>query len=163
MTEERIPEIDVDQLHADLYMAWQKLEKGDYHSATNLVAKSWKHVQEFRLSLDHDAEEPDGDGVWHIQGDPQIIERLRAVLEQPNKRSRWGDILLLAEPGGYMELPATTDRHPCAMAYKALYAMRNFINRLPGGKTWHCWREGYTCEWVYPYGWVPEGGCPRHD
>lgn len=23
--------------------------------------------------------------------------------------------------------------------------------------------HGYACEWVVPYGWVPEVGCPLHD
>ena len=22
---------------------------------------------------------------------------------------------------------------------------------------------GHECDWVYPYGWVPEAGCPVHD
>lgn len=22
---------------------------------------------------------------------------------------------------------------------------------------------GYACDWVYPYGFVPEAGCPIHD
>jgi len=60
-------------------------------------------------------------------------------------------------------LPATTDRGPRALVTKFLYAVRNRINRLPGGKTWRCWQQGYSCEWVYPYGWVPEAGCPEHD
>ena len=49
-----IPEIDLDQLDADLYMAWQHLQKGNYGSAQNLVAKSWRHVREFRMSLDEE-------------------------------------------------------------------------------------------------------------
>lgn len=24
-------------------------------------------------------------------------------------------------------------------------------------------RCGYACEYVYPYGWTPEAGCPVHD
>ena len=55
------------------------------------------------------------------------------------------------------------DPNPRALATKFWYALRNRFGRLPGGKTWRCWREGYACEWVYPYGWVPEAGCPRHD
>lgn len=23
--------------------------------------------------------------------------------------------------------------------------------------------EGWNCQWVAPYGWVPEAGCPVHD
>lgn len=53
-------------------------------------------------------------------------------------------------------LPATTDRHLQALAIKALYWLRN-RRRLP------CRNLGFRCEWVYPYGWVPEGGCPYHD
>ena len=113
--EERIPELDLDQLDADLYRAWQQLEKRNYGAAETLVAKSWRQVRMFRLSLDD------------------------------------------------RHLPATTDRDPRALATKVLYAVRNRINRLPGGKTWRCWRRGYSCEWVYPYGWVPEAGCPEHD
>ena len=34
---------------------------------------------------------------------------------------------------------------------------------------WRKWRAqfepwcGYECDWTYPYGWVPEDGCPVHD
>ena len=53
-------------------------------------------------------------------------------------------------------LPATTDRDLRALLTKALYWLRN-RKRLP------CYAKGYNCEWVYPYGFVPEGGCPYHD
>ena len=53
-------------------------------------------------------------------------------------------------------LPATTDRDLRALLTKALYWLRN-LRPQP------CDRLGYYCEWVYPYGFVPEGGCPYHD
>ena len=49
----------------------------------------------------------------------------------------------------------TDDRNIKALLTKALYWLRN-RKRLP------CYPE-YNCEWVYPYGFVPEGGCPYHD
>jgi hypothetical protein len=24
-------------------------------------------------------------------------------------------------------------------------------------------RDIYCCEWISPYGWMPEAGCPEHD
>jgi len=45
-------EIDLDELDAELYQAWQKLEKGDYHSAECLVAKSWRRVHTFLITID---------------------------------------------------------------------------------------------------------------
>jgi len=103
-----IPELDVDQLDANLYNAWQALQKRNYGRAENLVAASWKDVRLFRLSFDDDS-----------------------------------------------HLPATTDRDVKALLTKALYWLRNL-------KRHSCYPE-YNCEWVYPYGWVPEGGCPEHD
>jgi len=53
-------------------------------------------------------------------------------------------------------LPATTDRDWRALLTKAWYWL---LNRKP----LRCRLLGYNCEWVYPYGWVPQGGCPDHD
>lgn len=104
-----------------------------------------------------------GDLIWVFAGD----ERTAAEVEEWMLTAKPDLPFLVAmvpapvpEPVG---LKATTDRHPRALATKFLYALRNRFSRLPGGKTWRCWREGYACEWVYPYGWVPEAGCPRHD
>jgi len=53
-------------------------------------------------------------------------------------------------------LPSTQDRDVRALVLKVAYWL---FNRWP----LKCRRLGYNCEWVYPYGWVPEGGCPQHD
>jgi len=53
-------------------------------------------------------------------------------------------------------LPATTDRDLRALLIKVWYALRNMLP-LP------CDRLGFYCHWMYPYGFVPEGGCPYHD
>ena len=53
-------------------------------------------------------------------------------------------------------LPATTDRDWRALLTKAWYWI---LNKRP----LRCRKLGYNCEWVYPYGWVAEGGCPDHD
>ena len=68
----------------------------------------------------------------------------------------WGDLtrFLLAIENG--DLPATYDRDLRALLTKAKYWV---LNRMP----MRCRLLGYNCEWVYPYGWVPEGGCPDHD
>jgi len=109
-----IPELDLDQLDADLYVAWNHILEHNYHSAENLVAKSWRQVRLFRLSMDDS------------------------------------------------HLPAMTDTGPTSavvdcncLACRALRKVFNFLNRRV-----NC---GYNCEWVYPYGWVPEAGCPEHD
>ena len=52
-------------------------------------------------------------------------------------------------------LLATTDCNLWALLTKAAYHLLN-LWPLP------C-RRDYNCEWVYPYGFVPEGGCPYHD
>ena len=103
-----IPEIDLDELDGDLYRAWQKIQRGDYHSAECLVAKSWKNVHQFRISFDD------------------------------------------------RHLPATTDRDWRALLIKAWYWLRNL-------RALRCRSMGYWCEWVYPYGFVPEAWCPYHD
>jgi len=103
-----IPELDLCELDGDLYTAWQKLQKGDYHSAQCLVAKSWRNVRVFRTSFDDS------------------------------------------------HLPATTDRDLRALLIKAWYALRNM-------RPQPCDRLGFYCHWMYPYGFVPEGGCPYHD
>jgi hypothetical protein len=43
-----------------------------------------------------------------------------------------------------------------AAMVKAIYSLLNL---------WplRCRQLGYWCEWVYPYGFVPEAGCPIHD
>jgi len=59
------------------------------------------------------------------------------------------------------ELKATTDRDACALATKFLYAVLNRVGFVRNVRA--CRKEDYWCEWVYPYGFVPEAGCPRHD
>lgn len=108
-----IPELDIDQLDGDLYLAWKQLEKRNYGQAETLVAKSWRHVRMFRIAMDD------------------------------------------------RHLPATTDRDLRALLTKALYAILNRLERFPDVR--QCHRDGLECEYRYPYGFVPEGGCPRHD
>ena len=30
-------------------------------------------------------------------------------------------------------------------------------------RRWYPFACGYACDWVYPYGFVPEANCPVHD
>ena len=69
---------------------------------------------------------------------------------------QWGKVHQFRISPDDSHLPATTDRNPRALLTKMRYALRN-LRPQP------CDRLGYYCEWVYPYGWVPEGGCPYHD
>jgi len=65
---------------------------------------------------------------------------------------------------GYWSEPTHTGGDGCIIVYgprskrrlRFLYWLRN-LRPLP------CRKMGYWCEWVYPYGFVPEGGCPIHD
>lgn len=68
----------------------------------------------------------------------------------------WGDVQRFRLSLDDRRLPATTDKTARALIIKALYWWRN-RHPLP------CRALGYNCEWVYPYGFVPEGGCPLHD
>jgi hypothetical protein len=45
-------ELDLDELDAELYTAWKKLERTDYYSAQCLVAKSWRRVHTYLLGLE---------------------------------------------------------------------------------------------------------------
>lgn len=53
-----------------------------------------------------------------------------------------------------MKLKSTFDTGLLVALTKLVYAV---LNRLCPCSA------GYACEWVYPYGWVPEMGCPVHD
>jgi hypothetical protein len=53
-------------------------------------------------------------------------------------------------------LKGSGDTYLLARLTKALYRLLNLIPR-------RCHKLGYWCEHVYPYGWVPEAGCPIHD
>lgn len=53
-------------------------------------------------------------------------------------------------------LKSTSDIYLVALFTRFSYSVLNLIPR-------RCHKLGYWCEWVYPYGWVPEGGCPYHD
>lgn len=59
------------------------------------------------------------------------------------------------------ELRSTTDRDARALFFRFWYAVLNRIGFVRHIRT--CHKEDYWCEWVYPYGFVPEAGCPRHD
>lgn len=58
-------------------------------------------------------------------------------------------------------LRGITDRSVCALATRILYATHNRAGVFRNTRT--CCREGFGCAWLYPYGFVPEAGCPRHD
>lgn len=53
-------------------------------------------------------------------------------------------------------LKSTQDRNFVALLLKFAYWLLNLLPR-------RCQKFGYWCEYVYPYGFVPEGGCPIHD
>ena len=160
---ELVPELDIDQLDADLYTAWQALQKQNYGKATNLVAASWMEMRRFRMSLDDHAP------ATADPKDPRI--QMGTIYYHPQRDS--GNYVLHLEDGvcdrlvfanalrgiadniDNCNLPATTDRNFKALLIKAVYWLRN-LRRPP------CYPE-YNCEWAYPYGFVPEGGCPWHD
>ena len=169
------PELDLHQLDADLYRAWQHLEKSNYAEAAILVAKCWRQVREFNLSLD----EPEASDLqeaveviakkvgasWELHGDPEQAERFRSILEQSGAQTRWAQVIILPDlekwEGVHKRLRATTDRDLRALLTKALYTVLNKLERFPDVR--QCHRDGLECEYVYPYGFVPEGGCRRHD
>jgi hypothetical protein len=53
-------------------------------------------------------------------------------------------------------LKSSGDTYLLALLTKLLYQVLNLFPR-------RCQRMGYWCEYVYPYGFVPQGGCPIHD
>jgi hypothetical protein len=53
-------------------------------------------------------------------------------------------------------LKSANDTYLLAIFTRRLYWILNLIPL-------RCHKLGYWCEWVYPYGFVPEGGCPIHD
>ena len=175
---EMIPELDLDQLDADLYKAWQQLKKANYASAENLVAKSWRQVRLLNLALP--TSESSGfekvlgdiadqvDSACELKGDPEQVERFRSILEGSGAQTRWARVIIIPDLEGWEgmyhqtgRLRATTDRDLRALLTKALYAVLNKLERFPDVR--QCHRDGLECEYVYPYGFVPEGGCPRHD
>ena len=105
---DKVPELDLCELEADLYNIVQAIDKQNYGKAKTTAWIQWGKVHQFRISPDDS------------------------------------------------HLPATTDRDLRALLTKALYWLRN-------RKPLRCRLLGYNCEWVYPYGFVPEGGCPDHD
>lgn len=178
-----IPELDLDNLDWNLYQAWQHLQKRNYGSAETLVAKCWRQVREFNLSLP----EPEcklGDPWVPVEEalPPDPIVRLVKIQGRPettlgaykHDKGRWhlwdpeamswsyedavvthwtdGHTLHGGEVPSDEHLPSTRDRGLVPAAKRLLY---HFLNRRV-----NC---GYECAWVYPYGWVPEAGCPEHD
>ena len=97
-------ELDLTELEADLYRAWQQMQRGNYGSAENKVAKSWATIHQFQMGLDQ------------------------------------------------RHLKSTHDTGLRPTVIRILYAILNRGVRC-----------GNDCEWMYPYGWVPAGGCPKHD
>ena len=69
---------------------------------------------------------------------------------------QWGAVHKFRISFDDSHLPATTGHDWRALVTKAWYWL---LNRRP----LRCRLLGYNCEWVYPYGWVPEGCCPDHD
>jgi len=87
--------------------------------------------------------------IRYIGKADDLAERLGKHIRNA-RRSRWGN-LLPKEP----LLRSTDDRDVRALLTKALY---KFLNLWP----LPC-RKDYYCHWMYPYGFVPEAGCPYHD
>ena len=103
------------------------------------------------------------DGAWALRGDPENVRRMSDLLRVADEQTDWALRLTeMCDPGeGYwMPLPATTDTHLRALLTKALYWLLNLVGWRG---TRRCRREGYWCEYFYPYGFVPEAGCPYHD
>ncbi len=101
-------------------------------------------------------------GAWELCGDPWQAARFQALLAEAERQSNWGHKLqVLIEMDSYRGLRATTDHDLRAVYTKSLYVVLNYIEMFPNVRA--CHREGYWCEWVYPYGFVPEAGCPYHD
>ena len=149
--------IDIDQLDADLYTAWKALQGQNYGRATSLVAASWARIRRFRMSLDDSSDEQEPQievGVIYYypgHGWDDYVLHLEDTVDKSSLASALHGIADNLE----RNLRATTDRDFKALLVKALYWLRNL-------KSPRCYPE-YNCEWVYPYGFVPEGGCPEHD
>ena len=175
-----IPELDLDQLDVDLYRAYGQMQKANYGSAEILVAGCWMQIRRFRMSLD--APEPTdplrkaveevtekADSAWELRGEPEQVERFRSILEGSEAQTKWArfiipDLFDMEQWDEVMrtgKLRTTTDRDLRALLTKALYAVLNKLERFPDVR--QCHKDGLGCEYVYPYGFVPEGGCPRHD
>lgn len=60
--------------------------------------------------------------------------------------------------------PTHTGGDDCTIIYgqdgegwlRLLYWLRNL-------RPLRCRKLGYRCDWIYPYGFIPEAGCPYHD
>jgi hypothetical protein len=165
-----IPELDIDQLDADLYEAWEELEKGNNLTAALLVGKSWLEVRKFTTSiLDEKIREiaTKVEGACELHGPPEQVERFRSIMEESGKQTEWARVIILPDLEGWEgvhkagRLRATTDRDLRALLTKVWYAVLNRLERFPDVR--QCHRDGLECEYIYPYGFVPEGGCPRHD
>ena len=65
----------------------------------------------------------------------------------------WGAVHRFRLSLDYPHLGGTDDRGLIPWITRLIYRVLNqFIN---------C--NDYNCEWIYPYGFVPEAGCPKHD
>ena len=98
-----------------------------------------------------DLEQLDGD----LYRACQAIERKDYGQAKNKVWTCWGQVRRFRISLDDRHLPATTDRDWWALLNKAVYHLLN-LWPLP------C-RRDYYCHWIYPYGFVPEGGCPHHD
>ena len=65
----------------------------------------------------------------------------------------WGAVHRFRLSLDYPHLKGTEDRGLVPGLTRLVYKVLNLFVRC----------DGYNCEWLYPYGFVPEGGCPKHD
>ena len=104
-----IPEID-----ADLYRAWQHLQKGNYGTAQNLVAKSWRHVREFNLSLDEHTEDPDRPVYVHHTIYTGLVPAAKRLLYHfLNRRVNCGYECAWVYPYGWTPEAGCPEHDPC--------------------------------------------------
>jgi len=123
------------------------------------------------VAVDSETGEESFGGIWDCRDDPEglifdafhLAEWERAIFVH----GEWADRCATREKSlGWAIQPidllpkelllcSTEDRDVRALLTKALYKLLN-LWPLP------C-RKDYYCYWMYPYGFVPEAGCPVHD
>jgi hypothetical protein len=76
-----------------------------------------------------------------------------------NIRELWNGVISHWPDAGKVwvgKLENTVDKDVKARLTRVLYRFLNFFPR-------RCRKMGFCCEYVYPYGFVAQGGCPIHD
>lgn len=66
------------------------------------------------------------------------------------------ELLKYAESYAYYKKGLTGKRYPAEVCHN----MNMFDERV---RMHEKNKDGFACEWVSPYGFVPEAGCPYHD